>query len=182
MHGAAVGEFFGACRRDGTPVDEPIYDARKRVASYLEERVERGVRAACLADAELAVVKAAEDLLPSFEGEHPVPCHGDYCPANWLVRPDASWAGVIDFEMARWDVRVADLARHPDWEWIERPSLLDAFFDGYGRSFTPKDEQQLFVARVQFALTAIVWGSENDYNGFVREGQEALKQLGKALS
>ena len=80
--------------------------------------------------------------MQAFAGERPVPCHRDYGPANWLVTDDGVWAGVIDFEFAYWDVRVADFSRYPDWEWIHRPNLLDAFFDGYGRRLTPKEEQQ----------------------------------------
>ena len=79
------------------------------------------------------------------------------CP-NWLVTSDGIWSGVIDFEFSYWGVRVADFTRYPDWDWMVRPDLVEAFFDGYGRSFTPQEEQQCLVAYAQYALNAIVWG------------------------
>jgi Ser/Thr protein kinase RdoA (MazF antagonist) len=120
-------------------------------------------------------------LTPAFDGERPVPCHRDYCAANWLVRPDGTWAGIIDFEFAHWDVRVADFARDPHWNWIHRPDLIDAFFEGYGRSLTPAEEQQLLVARAEYALSAIVWGRDHAFHGFEWEGRVSLAHLASLL-
>jgi len=181
LHDLAVGEYFGPSRRDGTPGASPTCDAREHVSTCLEDELDRGVRAGCLNDKEVAIVRAARGLISAFEGERPAPCHRDYCPANWLVTDDGVWAGVIDFEFARWDVRVTDFARYPDWEWMDRPDLVQAFVDGYGRPFTPEQQRQCLVARVQYALTAIVWGNSNSYHGFEEEGRRALKHLGKLL-
>ena len=74
-------------------------------------------------------------------------------------------------------MRVADFSRYPDWEWIDRPDLLEAFFEGYGRSLTPLEEQQRLVAYTQYALGAIVWGCEHSFHGFAEEGRQALKRL-----
>ena len=181
LHGLAVGEYFGPCRRDGTPVGKPIYEAKEYVTACLEDIARRGSRSGYLNGAELAIVRDVRALVRAFEGERPVPCHRDYCPANWLVTGDSTWAGVIDFEFAHWDVRVADFTRYPDWNWIGRPDLVAAFFDGYGRSMTPQEEQQRLVAHAHYALTAIVWGSENSYYGFADEGRRAVRHLGQLL-
>ena len=42
---------------------------------------------------------------------------------------------------------------------------------------TSIEEQQCLVARAQYALSAITWGMEEAYYGFVAEGREALKLL-----
>lgn len=181
LHDLAVGTYFGPCRRDGSPAGTPFADARAYIAANLEGWVERGMRLGCLADDELAIVRAARHLIPAFEGERPIPCHRDYSPANWLVGADGALAGVIDFEFAHWDARAADFARYPSWEWMHRPDLLAAFCEGYGRPFTPREEQQCLVARVQYALSAIVWGTENAYLGFAAEGRAALRRLGALL-
>jgi len=181
LHDLAVGEYFGPCRRDGTPAGTAVYDARQHVSTHLEEPLQRGVRAGYLSDEEVGVVRAARGLVASFEAERPVPCHRDYCPDNWLVTGDGVWTGVVDFEFARWDVRVSDFTRYPDWDWIGRPDLVEAFFGGYGRSLTPEQQQQRLVAHVQYALTAVVWGSDNSYHGFAEEGRQALKHLDKLL-
>ena len=181
LHDLAVGECFGPCRRDGTCAGAPIDDAGAYVSSDLDVWLERGVPAGYLDDDEVAIVRAARGLIPAFQGERPVPCHRDYCPANWLITGDGAWAGVIDLEFAHWDVRVADFARYPGWEWIGRPDLIEAFFEGYGRPLTPAEGQQLLVAHAQYALSAIVWGRDNAYHGFAEEGRQALRHLGALL-
>lgn len=177
LHDLAVGPCFGPCRRDGACSGLPISDAQAYLLTEFEAWVNRGVRAGCLSEDELTLLNAVRDLIPAFAGEPPVPCHRDYGPDNWLVTDEGTWAGVIDFEFAYWDVRVADFTRYPNWEWIHRPDLLAAFHEGYGRSLTPQQEQQRLVAHALYALNAIVWGHENAYYGFAAEGHQALKHL-----
>lgn len=176
LHNLATGEFFGPCNRDGSPRQGACTDAQEFMAVQLEQERERGVRMGYLTPAELAVVQAALEQIPAFAGEPPVPCHRDYCSANWVVSDDGRWVGVIDFEFAEWNVRVADFTRHPNWEWIGRPDLAAAFFAGYG-PLTPAQERQCFVAHVHYALTAIIWGEDNHYHGFAAEGRAALRHL-----
>jgi len=181
LHDLAVGNFLGSCLRDGSPAGEPIREVEQHISTELQEDADRGVRMGYLSDAEAGVVRASLALVPSFAGELPVPCHRDYCPANWLVTCDGAWAGVIDFEFSQWGVRAIDFARYPDWDWMSRPDLADAFLDGYGRSFTPEEEQQRLVAHVQYAVTAVVWGSDKSYHGFAEDGRKALRHLAKLL-
>lgn len=181
LHDSAVGEYFGPCRRDGSPATEPIPDAVRYISADLEGQLDRGIQKGYLSEVEMGVIRAARDLTTVFQGERPVPCHHDYAPDNWLVADDGTWAGVIDFEFARWDVRITDFARHPDWEWMTQSDLLEAFVDGYGQPLTAKREKQLLVARVQYALSAVVWGSDNAYHGFAKEGHQALEHLGGKL-
>ena len=54
---------------------------------------------------------------------------------------------------------------------------MEAFLQGYGRSFAPTEEQQLLVARAEYALSAILWGHDHAFYGFEREGREALAHL-----
>jgi Phosphotransferase enzyme family len=181
LHGLAVGDYFGPCRRDGAPAGTPITEARAYISAEFENWLERGRRISSLTDDELAIVSAVRNLIPAFAGERPVPCHRDYGPANWLVTADGAWAGVIDFEFAYWEVRVADFTRYPNWEWLNRPDLIDAFFEAYGRAFTPEEEQQRLVGHTLYALGALVWGQESAYYGFAAEGRQALRRLGELL-
>lgn len=177
----AEGSFFGPCGRDGTPLDAPVYDAVEYVETELARELDKAILAGYLDDAEVAVLRAAQRLAPSFAGERPVPCHRDYCPYNWLVDERGEWVGVIDFEFSCWDVRVAEFSRYPDWEWMHRPDLVEALLEGYGRRLTAREEQQCLVARAQYALGAITWGMEVSYLGFVAEGREALRYLARWL-
>jgi Ser/Thr protein kinase RdoA (MazF antagonist) len=130
---------------------------------------------------ETATLHAALERVELFSGERPVACHRDYTPYNWVVGPDGSWAGVIDFEFAGWDVRVREFSRYPDWEWIERPELIEALLEGYGRPLTAREEEQCLVARALYALSAITWGTGAAYHGFVAEGRRALAYLAPLL-
>jgi aminoglycoside phosphotransferase (APT) family kinase protein len=181
LHNLPAGEFFGRCKRDGACAGTPVYDAKQFISSKIEEQVEQGLKGDYLSADELAVVRAALALIPAFEGERPMPCHRDYCPANWLVSPDGVWTGVIDFEFSGWDVRAADFSRYPNFDWIERPELAQAFFEGYGQLFTYAEEQQRLVALSQYALDAVVWGMQNSYYGFAADGRKAIKHMGKLL-
>jgi aminoglycoside phosphotransferase len=182
LHELEVGDGFGPSERDGSCAeDAPPRDAQTYVGDSLRHAVARADRGGYVSASELATVEAALALVPAFEGEPAVPCHRDYCAANWLVSAAGIWSGVIDFEFAHWDVRVTDFARDPDWTWLVRPDLTDAFREGYGRALTPAEEQQLLVRRAHYALEAVLWGRDNAYYGFEREGHDALAHLASLL-
>jgi aminoglycoside phosphotransferase len=181
LHDLGPGECFGPCRRDGTCVEASPQDAALAVFLRLSREIDRAVQGGYLSDRELVTIQAACERVSVFEGEPPLPCHRDYCAANWLASPQGTWAGVIDFEFAHWDVRVADFSRDPDWSWIHRPDLVEAFFEGYGRPLTPVEEQQLLVARAEYALGAILWGRDHAFYGFEQEGRDALAHLAPQL-
>jgi aminoglycoside phosphotransferase len=179
LHDLGPGKYFGPCRRDGGCAEAQPTDAMEYVSRRFKGQLVRAVAGEYIDETELAVLQAAGELIPAFEGERPTPCHRDYCAANWLVSPEGGWTGVIDFEFSYWDVRVADFSRDPDWAWVRRPDLEAAFFEGYGRPFTSQERQQLHVARAEYALSAILWGRDSAFYGFEREGREALVKLGK---
>jgi pimeloyl-ACP methyl ester carboxylesterase len=183
LHNLGPSDCFGPCWRDGTCAEEHPQDAQEYVSRRFSALIEKAIQGGYISPAELSTVRAAYALVPAFEGERPIPCHRDYCAANWLVSPEGALAGIIDFEFAYWDVRVADFARDPDWAWIRRPDLMEAFFDGYigngGRSFSRTTELQLLVARAEYALDAILWGHDFAFYGFEQEGREALFHLAR---
>ena len=176
LHNLSVGEYFGQCHRDGSCAGTLFTDAREYISVEFETWLERGRRGGFLRPNEWATIRAAQSLIPAFAGERPVPCHRDYCPANWLVK-NGAWTGVIDFEFSYWDVRAADFTRYPNYDWISKPSLMDAFFEGYGRVFSAAEERQRLVSHTLYGLITIVWGSENQYNAFAEEGRQALLHL-----
>ena len=181
LHDHAVGDFFGPVQRNGTYAGAPVTDAVEWVDYQFADWLERGTRIGALGRAELEVVRAARELVPAFAGERPAPCHRDYCPANWLVTPGGAWTGVIDFEFSYWDVRAADFSRYPNWDWIDHPEWMAAFFEGYGRAFTPTEAQQHRAALALYALGAVAWGEENEYRIYAAEGRRALEYLGKVI-
>lgn len=177
MHEMSSGTFFGSCRRDGSSLGSPVHDAEEFVRSSLEHQREEGERTGLLSPQEMATLNRAMQRTSVFTGEHPVPCHRDYHPVNWLAEPDGTWTGVIDFEFSRWDVRTNDFARYPDWEWELRPHLVDALLEGYGRPLTEEEKQQILVLRVSYAVTAILMGHQSSMFGWEREGRRAMRYL-----
>ncbi len=183
LHALPPGRFFGPCRLDGSPASaSPCTDAVAYVLADLDAWT-GGPRATLFSADEWRVIEAARAQVGCYTGEPPIACHRDYDPYNWLVdlEHDGAWTGVIDFEFARWDVRVAEFSRYPDWEWQTRPDLLEALFEGYGRGLTPREEQQLLVAHVQYAAAAVSWGIEHGFTGFASEGHRALAWLQERL-
>ena len=86
---------------------------------------------------DLALARAQVEALRGLPRPGRVPCHRDYTPRNWLVNDGVLY--VIDFEHARLDVWLADLARLYLGIWPDRPDLRQAFLDGYGRQLSDTD-------------------------------------------
>lgn len=181
LHNLHTGDCFGPVRRDGTSAGTCVQDPVEYVSTHLEGQIDRAMRGDYVDRAELATLRAACERTSAFEGEPPVPCHRDYCAANWLIDDKGTWTGIIDFEFAYWDVRIADFSRDPDWAWVVRPDLAVAFLEGYGRPLTAAEGQQLLVARAAYALSAILWGRDHAFYGFAREGHVALTHLAALL-
>ena len=180
LHELESGTHFGAILKDKS--SSVITGAQKYMSGKLMKQLEHALQEGYLDKKEVSTIQTALDLIPAFEGEKPLPCHRDYCAANWLVDTEGNWVGVIDFEFAYWDVRVADFSRDPDWSWMIKPELICAFFEGYGRQLTEQEEVQRFIAYVDYALSAIIWGRENAFFGFEREGRDALVHLSTQIT
>jgi Ser/Thr protein kinase RdoA (MazF antagonist) len=154
---------------------------KDRVAERFLGQLERALAGTYIDAEEAAILTSIVEAIPAFEGESFVPCHRDYCAANWLVDGRGTLTGIIDFEFSQWDIRMADFSRDPDWNWIRRPDLSEAFLEGYGRPLSPQEQEQLLVARAEYALGAILWGRDVGYHGFEREGRDALRHLASSL-
>jgi Ser/Thr protein kinase RdoA (MazF antagonist) len=90
-----------------------------------------------LSKRDLALTRADVETLSGLSCPGQVPCHRDYTPRNWLVRDGVQY--VIDFEHARLDVWLADLARLHLGIWPDRPDLKRAFLVGYCRQLSDTD-------------------------------------------
>lgn len=162
LHRLPTGQWFGAPRRNGQPqATLPEDDAVALIGTSLEYRLTRGVRQELLGNNEIALIKWALDTVEVFEGEQPTPCHGDYLPYNWIVDAAGQWQGLIDFEHARWDIRLTDLGIWWDRLFAKHPDHATAFLTGYGGCLSEREQTQLYLIRILCGVGNIIWGYEH---------------------
>ena len=106
-----------------------------------------------------------------------VPCHRDYTPRNWLV--DGERLHVLDFELARPDVWVNDLARLDSGAWRGRPELRAAFLEGYGRVPDAEDEVVFGACAALTAIWLVVSGHEYGQPALEDENRRILGEFVK---
>lgn len=105
-----------------------------------------------------------------------VACHLDYGPRNWLVDAEGTLR-VIDFEWARRDLWVSDLARLYSGEWAGRPDLQEAFLDGYGRKLEQGDRAALHAVAALRALWLVIRARATGQADFEQANRELLGRL-----
>jgi hypothetical protein len=130
--------------------------------------------AGLLSRRELAFARSQAAALTSAGNADLVPCHHDYTPRNWLT--SGGTVRIIDFEWARLDVPLADLARLYLGLWPGRPDLRAAFLDGYGHL----SDAAATILRRCAAVTAvwlIVKAHESGQPSFEEASRAALARL-----
>ncbi|SDS58446.1 phosphotransferase enzyme family protein [Actinopolymorpha singaporensis] len=133
-------------------------------------------RADGLLDAvETAFVRSEIRCLESLPSPRTVPCHRDYGPRNWLL--DGRNLYVIDFEWARPDAWVTDLAKLFFGPWQGRPDLREAFLDGYGRTLTADDLAHLVHGHALTVTWQLIWSTRHDNLSFATGIREVLHGL-----
>jgi len=130
-----------------------------------------------LDDATLRRIEDACGIADAFSGLAVVPTHGDFGPRNWLVhrRPDGLSLGVIDWERARagfWleDVRAVS-------EGATKASDRTAFFAGYGRRPTEREERQIALVLLMNATATLGWAVEHEDVAFAEHGRRTIARL-----
>jgi len=132
--------------------------------------------AGLLGEGDLDFVRAKVSALGGLRAPSWVPCHLDYGPRNWVVDLDGT-VRVIDFEWARGDLWVSDLARLYSTEWTSRPDLRDAFLDGYGRQIEQEDRAALHAVSALRALWLVVRARATGQTEFEQSNRQLLKRL-----
>ncbi|ORT60714.1 phosphotransferase [Streptomyces sp. CB03238] len=104
------------------------------------------------------------------------PTHGDFQLRNLRWDEATGTLYVIDFERSEEGPAVRDFVRLSD-AWAGRPDLYEAVMDGYGRPFTPGEEDHLAVLAVLDALSAIQYGAARGDPELVERGHRTLGRL-----
>lgn len=103
-------------------------------------------------------------------------CHRDLAPHNWIVgsSPAGPRLGILDFGQARPDVWLVDVLKLWDGDWVDDPTLADAFFTGYGRRPDPREQGQRAQLALLHGLATATWGCRHHDLARARHGQAVL--------
>ena len=115
-----------------------------------------------------------------FVGAVRVPCHRDFVADNWLW--SEAGLGVVDFEHARADLGLVDLAKLCVDDWRRRPELARAFFTGFGRRLSTLERRQLEAVVALHGAASLAWGLRHADAGFVALGHRALATAAEGLA
>ncbi|MFJ9901154.1 phosphotransferase [Streptomyces sp. NPDC091280] len=105
--------------------------------------------------------------------------HGDFQPRNWPLETDQGQAvfGSVDLERARPHAVAADVVPLVCGPWAGHPGLEEAFWTGYGRRLTGKEERVLRCLSALDAESAISWGVPHGDREIVKRGRATLARL-----
>jgi hypothetical protein len=67
-------------------------------------------------------------------------------------------------------------------EWVDRPELADAFFDGYGRRLSDDETALLTYRGALQAMGTVIWAREHGDPGFEQHGWRVLDRVRRTLS
>lgn len=160
--GAALARLHALPHRDDDPL--PLARAWPRRAEGWARRAAGRLPAG---EVEALLRSAGADLAGAVR----VPCHRDVDPDNWLW-DEAAGLSPIDFEHARADLWLVDVAKLWTGPWARRPGLEPAFWRGYGREPTERERAWLRAAASLHALATLVRAAEG--------GDERLAAVGRA--
>lgn len=174
---ARTGTWFGNVSIDGAPNGDVSSDPTFQLTKGFTTRVRQGRDSGLLDAATIAVVE--QRFFAGLEALRDAPAHSthrDFHPRNWLATPDGRLTAVIDFEHARWDLRVVDHVRPWDNEFLRAPRLIDAFYAGHGEP-DARFVEHLETVRLWANVVSAVWAEEVGDDAYCRQNLEGLARL-----
>lgn len=174
---ARTGTWFGNVAIDGSPNGDVSTDPTYQLSKALAMRVRQGRDSGLLDAATIAVVE--QRFFAGLDALRVAPAHAthrDFHPRNWLAAPDGRLTAVIDFEHARWDLRVVDHIRSWDNEFLRAPRLIDAFYSAYGEP-DAVFLQQIETVRLWSNVVSAVWAEEVGDSAYCRQNLEGLARM-----
>lgn len=172
-HWSRAGAFLSALHSLPHADDDPVSipEAWSRRA---EAWVERAGDAVTAQEAEAVLDLARAPWPEQLPVPERVPCHRDFTPRNWIV--DGPALTVIDFEHARPDWALVDLARALEEVPPGRDDLAEALWNGYGSERSRDAASLLPRVFAAHALAKLAWAMEHGDAEFERAGRELLRR------
>lgn len=101
--------------------------------------------------------------------------HGDYQPRNWLQ--ENGRVKVIDFGRAEARPWVHDLVRLNHQQFVGRPELEAAFYDGLGRTVGPGEADIWRLENLNQAIGTMVWAHQVGDTAFEQVGRDMMERV-----
>lgn len=108
----------------------------------------------------------------------PVPVsftHGDFQPRNWLIH-DGN-VSVIDFGRAEPRHWTSELFRLRNRQFVGRPDLEEAFFDGLGITIEAADEHVWQLEQIHQSVSTVVQAHEHGDFRFEQAGRAMVRKI-----
>jgi Ser/Thr protein kinase RdoA (MazF antagonist) len=190
--GILVTEFLRGTLVEGTPAEDAPETYRQ--AGELLQKIHRpagvsGHYARALRAKTHSWMKRAHGLVPEgqigslareLEALEPgavelVTTHGDYQPRNWLQ--ENGQVKVIDFGRADKRPWVHDLVRLSHQQFVGRPELEAAFYDGYARMVGASETDLWRLEHLNQAIGTVVWANQVGDAAFEQAGRTMLERV-----
>ena len=173
-----------AIHRDAGTLLRRLHDATPGIelpgwAEAKVEGFERWVAEApegLLDPADVDFARSHVSMLESCVPPSGVTCHGDWQPRNWLIDVDGKVL-TFDFERVQAEWWCHDLQRLWWREWIDRPDLAEAHFEGYGRAPSDDEIAMLMATSAAGHITQIVWATRHGDADFAEAGRQHLQKM-----
>ena len=104
-----------------------------------------------------------------------VTTHGDYQPRNWLH--EEGQVKVIDFGRAEPRPWVHDLVRLSHQQFVGRPELAAAFYDGLGEMVGPAEAAMWRLENINQAIGTVVWANQVGDTAFEQSGRAMVERV-----
>jgi Phosphotransferase enzyme family len=190
--GILVTEFLPGTLVEGTPAEDDPDTYRQ--AGALLQRIQQpaGVSASY---AKALIIKTrswlgrANGLVPGSQLKHLtreleklkpgavelVTTHGDYQPRNWLQ--ENGQVKVIDFGRADARPWLHDLVRLSHQQFVGRPGLEAAFYDGLAKVVQPREAGLWRLENLNQAIGTVVWANQVGDAAFEEAGRTMVERL-----
>ena len=173
----AAGRF--SRKLHGLPhADTDVLPLREAIRQRADRILREGTRHVDAVTLERVGRRFRRALIDLLDAPRRVPCHRDYTPRNWLW--DGARLTVIDFEHARPDYYLHDVARLYGEHWHVDARRAEAFWRGYRRAPTRAEGAYLRAYAALQAVSTVEWAVRHGDRAFEATGRDVLRVFAQA--
>lgn len=178
LHESYKGTYFGTPAADGTPFEKNVpTNPEYYISSSMESILQSGYDSQILDNSDKKLAEWCIKNCGVFKNSFPVPTNWDFSQNNWMVDENGIFTGLIDFENMLWGIDVDSFGVIIERYTYDKPSLRQAFFDGYGLENDTEKQLQIFITSVKTGIADVCYGSSTKNERFEKLGRQLLSEL-----